>query len=300
MNFVDIYKKIKALDEGAGQDLGDGFQLTTLNMFGGEFKAILDTQSNTHIMLNRREDGSAILRTPAPYITIGPDGKAGSAMKLGPATTAALQKAGMAPSNEDLNVQEEIEDAEIEECGDMMSPMGMGKQPSSVNMNLSMNGSGADGIRDLMNILKNIDNVGEPHGHEQGTSADDILFGVEEEGFGNAQDGAPAPATMSVDTVTNLGSNDGRGDHEAEKVNGGGNPYRQVDEELVARLAELYNSFKESKADKEDKEDKFDPLKHVKNPTKGEKEAAKDVKRGSYADRAAMLKSAETDGRLKD
>jgi hypothetical protein len=49
----------------------------------------------------------------------------------------------------------------------------------------------------------------------------------------------------------------------------------------------------------EGKKDDFDALKHVKNPTKGEKEAAKDVKRGSYADRAAMLKSAEADGRLK-
>jgi hypothetical protein len=48
------------------------------------------------------------------------------------------------------------------------------------------------------------------------------------------------------------------------------------------------------------KEEKFDPLKHVKNPTAGEKKAAKDVKRGSYADRAAMLKSAEKDGRLKE
>jgi hypothetical protein len=44
---------------------------------------------------------------------------------------------------------------------------------------------------------------------------------------------------------------------------------------------------------------KFDPLKHVKNPTPGEKKAAKDVKRSSYADRAAMLRSAEADGRLK-
>lgn len=51
---------------------------------------------------------------------------------------------------------------------------------------------------------------------------------------------------------------------------------------------------------KEAKEEKFDPLKHVKNPTKGEKTAAKDVKRGSYADRAAMLKSAEADDRLKE
>jgi hypothetical protein len=51
---------------------------------------------------------------------------------------------------------------------------------------------------------------------------------------------------------------------------------------------------------KEAKEEKFDALKHVKNPTKGEKDAAKDVKRGSYADRAAMLKSAEADDRLKE
>jgi hypothetical protein len=50
----------------------------------------------------------------------------------------------------------------------------------------------------------------------------------------------------------------------------------------------------------EAKGEKFDPLKHVKNPTPGEKKAAKDVKRGSYADRAAMLKSAEADGRLKE
>jgi hypothetical protein len=46
-------------------------------------------------------------------------------------------------------------------------------------------------------------------------------------------------------------------------------------------------------------EEAFDPLKHVKNPTQGEKDAAKDVKRSSYADRAALLKSAEADGRLK-
>jgi hypothetical protein len=43
-------------------------------------------------------------------------------------------------------------------------------------------------------------------------------------------------------------------------------------------------------------------MKHVKNPTAGEKKAAKDIKPGikGYSDRAAMLKSAEKDGRLKD
>ena len=60
------------------------------------------------------------------------------------------------------------------------------------------------------------------------------------------------------------------------------------------------NPFAKKDTKVKEASEKFDPLKHVKNPTKGEKTAAKDVKRGSYADRAAMLKSAEKDGRLKE
>ena len=43
-------------------------------------------------------------------------------------------------------------------------------------------------------------------------------------------------------------------------------------------------------------------MKHVKDPTPGEKKAAKDIKPGikGYSDRVAMLKSAEKDGRLKE
>lgn len=43
-------------------------------------------------------------------------------------------------------------------------------------------------------------------------------------------------------------------------------------------------------------------MKHIKNPTAGEKKAAKDIKPGikGYKDRADMLKSAEKDGRLKE
>lgn len=43
-------------------------------------------------------------------------------------------------------------------------------------------------------------------------------------------------------------------------------------------------------------------MKHVKNPTAGEKKAAKDIKPGvkGYKDRVDMLKSAEKDGRLKE
>ncbi len=60
------------------------------------------------------------------------------------------------------------------------------------------------------------------------------------------------------------------------------------------------NPFAKKDTKVKEASEKFDALKHVKNPTKGEKTAAKDVKRGSYADRAAMLKSAEKDGRLKE
>jgi hypothetical protein len=74
------------------------------------------------------------------------------------------------------------------------------------------------------------------------------------------------------------------------------------DEELLQRLEKETGGKRPAKKEAPVKEasKKFDPLKHVKNPTPGEKTAAKDVKRGSYADRAAMLRSAEKDGRLKE
>jgi len=118
-----------------------------------------------------------------------------------------------------------------------------------------------------------------------------------EEAFSNAPIGASGQEYHSIDAAIPDGD-----DLNKPKKSFSGKPYRgdnpmsagayeskeelraSIKEELRARLAEA----------------KFDPLKHVKNPTKGEKEAAKDVKRGSYADRAAMLKSAEADGRLKD
>ena len=80
------------------------------------------------------------------------------------------------------------------------------------------------------------------------------------------------------------------------KVAGGDNPMQRV--EAVDLRTSIRNELRDRLA--EAKSEKFDALKHVKNPTKGEKAAAKDVKRGNYGDRAAMLKSAEVDGRLKD
>ncbi len=57
------------------------------------------------------------------------------------------------------------EDGSVEECG--MSPMmppPAPKQQDNVNMNVSLNASGSGGIKDLMNILRNIEQ-GDGHSH---------------------------------------------------------------------------------------------------------------------------------------
>ena len=171
----------------------------------------------------------------------------------------------------------EVKDVQTDECGGMMQQSSPMKQQDNVTMNVSMNGSGAGGIRDLMGILKNIEQADSDKGN--------VVFGTEE--FANEPNEQVAPISAVTPTGNDMHSKGG----EAPKVNGGGNPMHEA---LASRLYQMYQDIKEAKSDK------FDALKHVKNPTKGEKEAAKDVKRGSYADRAAMLKSAEADGRLKE
>ena len=190
------------------------------------------------------------------------------------------------------NVTENVE-TPVEECGGMMSMAP--KQQDNVTMNVTAQGAG--GIRDLMNLLHSMEQassdqvvVGNPGGEIEIPVADENIDG----GFGDATT-RPEEDTYGVDDVVKTGNDIHSKGAEAEKVNGGGNPFN-VDESLLARLSSHYQSIKEAKKDDDD----FDALKHVKDPTKGEKEAAKDVKRGSYADRAAMLKSAEADGRLKD
>jgi hypothetical protein len=181
----------------------------------------------------------------------------------------------------------------VEGCGDMMSMSP--KQPDNVTMNVTAQGAG--GIRDLMNLLHSMEQassdeivVGNPGGEIEIPVADENIDG----GFGDATT-RPEEDTFGMDDVVKTGTDIHSKGGEAKKVNGGGNPFN-VDESLLSQLQQHYASIKEAKS----KEEKFDALKHVKDPTKGEKEAAKDVKRGSYADRSAMLKSAEADGRLKD
>ena len=100
-----------ASQQANGKDLGDGFMLTSIEAFGKKRPAVLDTQNNTYYIPNKQEDGAAIIRSPAPYITIK-DGKTGSSMG-GPMTNAAMKKAGLstqsqppAPQQEDIELAE--------------------------------------------------------------------------------------------------------------------------------------------------------------------------------------------------
>lgn len=152
------------------------------------------------------------------------------------------------------------ENQSVEECG-IMPMMGGQGQPDNVSMNLSMNASGAGGIRDLMGILRNIEHgenpatdaggtdeldalFGEPENHEA-----DVLLGADpsmEEDYGNSMQGASGNIEYDVATMTDMGSNDGRAGTKARKVNGGENP---MSESLVNRLSELYQEIKSREVD---------------------------------------------------
>jgi hypothetical protein len=138
----------------------------------------------------------------------------------------------------------------VEECGlpgmsSMPSGMmGTSKQQDNVTMNVSMNGSGAGGIRDLMDIIRNLD---DRKSSDHALMAEpEIVVGVEESdndgGFGQATT-EPDEHTYSVDSVTGKGNDlHSQGDQEVPKVNGGGNPLAET---LMARLSAHYQSIKE-------------------------------------------------------
>ncbi len=131
------------------------------------------------------------------------------------------------------------------ECGDMMSgPSQAPKQSDSVTMNVSMNGSGAGGIRDLMGILKSIEQGGgHDHDHDHGHDEVDLAFGEDVPGSDATTTPNPevAPVSSVIPTGDDLAS---KGGNEVEKVNGGGNPYTNVGESLTAKLTQMYEEIK--------------------------------------------------------
>lgn len=150
----------------------------------------------------------------------------------------------------DKKVDEEL----VDECG--MGPMGgmSDGQQDNVNMSINMSGSGSGGIRDLLDILRNIEQgsddadgadlgnlIGkmgdEPHG-KVAVIDGDMEMPVDE--FANEPDemyGTVGDAIPTGDDMHSKGA-------EAEKVNGGGNPFGVDEAALIARLGSLYESIK--------------------------------------------------------
>lgn len=138
----------------------------------------------------------------------------------------------------------------VEECGlpgmsNMPSGMmGTPKQQDNVTMSVSMNGSGAGGIRDLMGILKNIENGGEEPAHHAHND-DEIVVGMGEEQDAGGFDKAttkPDTETQPISAMLKKGPDlhGNMGDHSPRQA---GLPRAQM-ENLVSHLSTLYQEVK--------------------------------------------------------
>jgi hypothetical protein len=156
------------------------------------------------------------------------------------------------------------------ECGMPVAIGGAPKQQDNVTMNVSMNGSGAGGISDLMKILRNIeqsDNL-DPHQHDvskmfaQPGHAEPLMGQEEEmaetidddeEDWGNSVSGASGHHIHGVDAVTFSGDDmNSKGKSSPLQRAPGTNTLREptnVSEELVNRLSQMYKAIKEDSTD---------------------------------------------------
>lgn len=144
----------------------------------------------------------------------------------------------------DKEKEKAVDEAFIDECGTDMpsSMMGMStpKQSDSVTMNISMNGSGAGGIKDLMAILKNIDSGPSDMG---GPDADIIIpmgGGDKPEIIGDEYKNEPDEMYSQHDM--NQGGDLNRPKKAYPKAAGGDNPMAL--ENLKNRLGNLYEVVK--------------------------------------------------------
>ena len=164
-----------------------------------------------------------------------------SPKKLSPQQAAAQQNRNDAvweegeASNESSADELLVGEKSVEECG---MPMSAPKQSDNVTMNVTAQGAG--GIRDLMNLLRSM---------EQSSGNDELpviakIGGMEEDqvdgGFGSATTN-PSVAVAPVSAMTSTGNDLASKGGEAPKVNGGGNP---MSEALLSRLESMYTEVK--------------------------------------------------------
>lgn len=117
-------------------------------------------------------------------------------------------------------------------------------QPDSINANVSLNASGKGGIRDLMDILRNIDGEKEEMPGFGDADADVIVKKMSPPmGLDDDFDNAPDEIYQGIDAVTRTGGDLHSKGIEKPAVAGGGNP--MAVESLKEKLQSHYNRIKE-------------------------------------------------------
>jgi hypothetical protein len=88
------------------RELGDGFVLTTIDIYGVTVDAVLDRTTDTYITVNRKPgSNSGIIRNSAPYIFIK-NGIAKPAYEVGPKTKRALYLSGLIDKIDEQTLEE--------------------------------------------------------------------------------------------------------------------------------------------------------------------------------------------------
>ena len=167
--------------------------------------------------------------------------------------------------------------------GGMLGGMGQStppKQQDNVDMNITLHGTGAGGVRDLMNILHNIEtgNTGshdhDGHDHQEPIMGDMVRAMADEQiappdqdleevldddsqTWGNSAHGDSGHHVHGIDSVTMHGDDmNSKGGPEPTKKQGGGNPYntkiKHTNESLVNRLSQMYQAIKEERTEEKD------------------------------------------------
>lgn len=146
--------------------------------------------------------------------------------------------------NKDAAIKKAIGDKDVDESLDECGPMGSpGSQPDNVSMNVSLNGSGAGGIRDLMNVLKSIENGDHDHDHDHDSDMDNIALKLNSESENEAFDNEPNTEYKDTNYMTRDiagGLNKEHGQYKREYP--GDNP--MAIKQLENKLGAMYESIK--------------------------------------------------------
>lgn len=226
MNFQKLYRKIQSIDNPSRtisesvspDDIKDLVsQLEIGDITYEEFREKLDSLESTDYSMRQGEQGE-------------PDRREADAWEK--------------ERGDWEGMDDEIDDEEFgldEECGIGGPSNSPQQQTDNVTMNVSMNGSGAGGIRDLMNVLKDIqDGPDDKDSTDAGSTvllkqpSVSALFGKE-----NAMN-SPDEQYMDIDSVINPPSNGINSPTKSYPVAAGGdNPMA-----LKPRLESLYQQIK--------------------------------------------------------